>query len=71
MVIVLLIFSAVRARPQRRNYAVAVVALVVVVLNIARSLLLALESALGQLLHHLEELLAVVLKQVVGHREDA
>jgi hypothetical protein len=50
---------------------VLVIELAVVVLDALGSFLLALETTLGQLLHHLKELLAVVLEQVVGDSEDA
>jgi hypothetical protein len=40
------------------------------VLDVVRGDLLALHAALGELLHHLEELLPVVLQQVVRDRED-
>jgi hypothetical protein len=52
--------------------AVAVAIRVVVApVKLAPGILFAGHAALCELLHHFDELLAVILEQVVGHRQDA
>ena len=48
-----------------------VVLVVIIVSEFNTGLDFALHAPLGELLHHLEELLAIVLEQIVGYREDS
>ncbi len=47
-----------------------IILVLTVLLDVDGSLLLPLHPTFGQLLHHLQELLSVVLQEIIGHRQD-